>query len=623
MSLMSGGSLNDRLKKGRIPLEEAVQIITRLAQALEVAHSKGFIHRDLKPDNILFDQYDQAYIADFGIAHIVEATTQLTMDGATIGTPTYMSPEQVQHGKNLDGRSDIYSLGVIFYHMLTGQPPYQSDTPARTLMMHILEPVPSLLASLPELPPALENWLQTTMAKEPDDRFSTAAEMSEALQVAYRADHTVVPFPTSTQKTMSPPARRFPWAIMLILIVAIAFSIGYLAFSYIILPAGKMTETPAQASSTQEIDVALIEATETKVETLASPTPTAVIPTDTAIPASTATPEIPVASLSPSPTQELAQTATATVVLPSSPVIGGADKLAFVGGNEIWIANPDGSEARQITSSGGGSKTNLQWTPGGEAVIYVTNKCVLQVDINTEQISIILCPSWAEYVGAFQISPNGSQVALSLSDGLFVLPYDLTAISSIRTKQQLDNAEICTSYTDSETKGVRWSRSGEEIAIVTEVTDQGRATDRIKVFRIDQCGRPPIPIDEFPRSNDVMIEYEETPTITDFDWDGGDLFAMTVEKMRGFGEIYIYNMLTTRTTRLQPLQEWCCYLGFRWSPDSQYLLFAFQDIRYTNLPQFFNVIYGNIGDGAIHQPLSLPEHTLTGENPYPIFRAAP
>jgi hypothetical protein len=211
-----------------------------------------------------------------------------------------------------------------------------------------------------------------------------------------------------------------------------------------------------------------------------------------------------------------------------------------------------------------------------------------------------------------------------LSDGLFVLPYELEAISSIRTKQQLDNAEFCTSYTDAETKGVRWSRDGEEIAIITVVTDQGRATDRIKVFRLDQCGRPLIPIDEFPRSNDVMIEYEETPEIADFDWDGEELFAMTVDKRRGFGEIFIYNMLTTRTERIRPLQDWwCCYLGFRWSPDAQYLLFAFQDIRYTNLPKFYDVIYGNIGDGAAHQPLNLPDHTLTGENPYPAFRPAP
>ena len=159
----------------------------------------------------------------------------------------------------------------------------------------------------------------------------------------------------------------------------------------------------------------------------------------------------------------------------------------------------------------------MQWTPDGESITYITNKCVLAVDIETEQVSIIFCASWAEYIGAFQISPDGKQVALSISDGLFVLEYNLEIISTIRTKQQLDDAEICTSYTESETKAVRWSRDGDQLSVVSIVSDMGRSVERIKVFRIDQCGRPPIPIDEFPRSNDVMVEYDEEPVIADFD----------------------------------------------------------------------------------------------------------
>ena len=94
-------------------------------------------------------------------------------------------------------------------------------------------------------------------------------------------------------------------------------------------------------------------------------------------------------------------------------------------------------------------------------------------------------------------------------------------------------------------------------------------------------------------------------------------------KMRGFGEIYIYNMNSKNTEKLQPLARWCCYLGFRWSPDGDYFLFAFQDIQYNNPPQFYNVIYGTIGSGINPDPLTLPEQTLTGENPHPVFRSAP
>jgi hypothetical protein len=142
------------------------------------------------------------------------------------------------------------------------------------------------------------------------------------------------------------------------------------------------------------------------------------------------------------------------------------------------------------------------------------------------------------------------------------------------------------------------------------------------VFRIDQCGRPPISIDEFPRSNDVMTAYQTNPVIADFDWDGEALFAMTVDRLRGYGEIYIYNLISKRTEKIQPLEGWCCYLGLRWSPDGEYFLFAFQDIRYNNPPMIYNVIYGTIGSGVQYDPLPLPEYALTGENPNPAFRPA-
>jgi serine/threonine protein kinase len=120
MRYMSGGSMSERINQGPISLEETVQLFNRLAPALDVAHAKGIIHRDLKPGNILFDQYGNAFLSDFGIARLAQSSGATLTGGNILGTPAYMSPEQVQGDKEIDGRSDLYSMGVILYQMLTG-----------------------------------------------------------------------------------------------------------------------------------------------------------------------------------------------------------------------------------------------------------------------------------------------------------------------------------------------------------------------------------------------------------------------------------------------------------------------------------------------------------------------
>ncbi|HRQ39072.1 MAG TPA: protein kinase [Chloroflexota bacterium] len=180
MRLMTGGSLTDRLANGPLPIDEAAEILKRIGSALDRAHSQGIIHRDLKPGNILFDHYGDAFLADFGIARIAAAGSQLTASGSLVGTPTYMSPEQVYGNKELDGRSDIYALGVILYQMLTGEIPFDADTPARMMMAHVMNPVPHLVDKRPDLAPC-DLVISKAMAKERDDRFSTASDMTNEL----------------------------------------------------------------------------------------------------------------------------------------------------------------------------------------------------------------------------------------------------------------------------------------------------------------------------------------------------------------------------------------------------------------------------------------------------------
>jgi len=184
MRLMTGGDLSDRLAHGPLSTEETAVILKRLGSALDAAHSQGVIHRDLKPGNILFDQYGEAYLADFGIAHIASSTQALTASGSLVGTPTYMSPEQVYGDKELDGRSDIYALGVILFQMLTGHTPYDADTPARVMMQHIMDPVPPVSDERPDLPPDFDNIINKAMAKEREERYPTGKDFSADLSVA-------------------------------------------------------------------------------------------------------------------------------------------------------------------------------------------------------------------------------------------------------------------------------------------------------------------------------------------------------------------------------------------------------------------------------------------------------
>ena len=181
MRYMSGGSLAERIVLDPFKPETAVPIIRRIASALDHAHAHGVIHRDLKPANILFDQYDNAFLSDFGIVKLAaeETTTGLTGSGV-IGTPAYMSPEQIHGDVAIDGRSDIYTLGIILFEMLTGFKPYRADTPVKQMMAHVLQPVPSIRKYNPLLPPEFEELIRKALAKERGERFKTAEDLHQA-----------------------------------------------------------------------------------------------------------------------------------------------------------------------------------------------------------------------------------------------------------------------------------------------------------------------------------------------------------------------------------------------------------------------------------------------------------
>ena len=184
MPYIEGESLRQRLRReGRLPLGDVLQLTDQIASGLDHAHQRGVIHRDIKPENILLVG-DQALVADFGIAWAVGASgdQRLTGTGMAVGTPTYMSPEQVFGEGEVDGRTDVYALGCVVYEMLAGDPPFQGSTSAALLARHAVDQAPSLARKVPDAPESVVKALDLALAKDPTRRFSTPRIFAAALR---------------------------------------------------------------------------------------------------------------------------------------------------------------------------------------------------------------------------------------------------------------------------------------------------------------------------------------------------------------------------------------------------------------------------------------------------------
>ncbi len=190
MRFLDAGTLKDRLQVGALSLAEIDQLFSQLADALAYAHEHGVVHRDLKPSNVLVDARGNLFLTDFGIAKLLAGSSQFTSTGAMIGTPAYMSPEQAQ-GQTVDQRSDIYSLGIILYEMVTGRVPYEAETPLAVVLKHLQDPLPLPSSVKPGIAPAIERVILKALAKNPDDRFVSVTEFITAWRQAFSEAETV------------------------------------------------------------------------------------------------------------------------------------------------------------------------------------------------------------------------------------------------------------------------------------------------------------------------------------------------------------------------------------------------------------------------------------------------
>ncbi|MBA3872620.1 MAG: protein kinase, partial [Anaerolineae bacterium] len=190
MRYLTGGSMRDKLKRGRFDPQEVGNLIQQIASALTLAHRAGVIHRDLKPDNILLDKENNAYLSDFGIAKDLLDTDYSTDNGALVGSLAYLSPEQLQ-GETATPQSDIYSLGITLFELLAGHHPF-SDKPINALIScHLLEPIPLIAEEFPDLPVEVDIVIQQATAKVPSDRFHSASALAEAFSRAITGQTTL------------------------------------------------------------------------------------------------------------------------------------------------------------------------------------------------------------------------------------------------------------------------------------------------------------------------------------------------------------------------------------------------------------------------------------------------
>jgi serine/threonine-protein kinase len=650
MRYMSGGSLANKLKNGPIPLRECMDMYLRLAPALDTAHARGVTHRDVKPDNLLFDKYDNVFLSDFGLARLRETIGFANIsDGSIMGTPAYMSPEQIQGDHEIDGRSDIYSMGVVLYQMLSGSVPYFGTTAASVMMMHLVNPVPQIYEKNNTLPLAIQVVLETAMAKKPDDRYQSAGEFAKAIQAVTTGVHRK---PSLQSTTASAPARRTATSPPPVTPSQNSSDI-----------ANQVNDTSANPVQTNHMNTPIPGAipgvqkpaapddSPTRARSDARLTPSSSHPYPllkrrlflpvwgwivsavvllvlslvlilwsqgvfpfASLPESIGYPNNSNIQNSPAP-QTTGDASSLTPI-----ILGQADKLAFVKSSDIWVSNLDGSDLVQLTTDGA-NKSNLHWSPDGQSVIFTSANCINLVGLQTKQVLTITCITGISSISAFDVSPDGQQVALGLADSnLYLLPY--TQLFSLRQASLPDDIMSlaqCSSYAPYNTgealKTVSWSLTNSRLAMLLSTLIDGTYRDEVSVLDFDECKAAPLPVKEILPTYFLFTlrGYYDYPEISSLSWNADDqLLINGLVNSEGFGDLHLYDLNQNQDQELAPNGD-CCYRDAHWSPDGTYLFYSFQaddgDVSLFYTPS------SKLGQsGESMASLALPAGFLTGSS---------
>ncbi|MGE5375426.1 MAG: protein kinase domain-containing protein, partial [Bacteroidota bacterium] len=512
MRYMSGGSLRRWIQAGKLSPQDTADIVERIALALEYAHRKGIVHRDLTPDNILFDNHNNPYLTDFSLAKLIADSYGTNSGNGLIGTPEYISPEQAQ-SLPVDHRADIYGLGVITYEMLTGEKPYKASDPMGVLVKHVSAPVPEILEVNPELPPEVDHIIKKSMAKNRNERYESAVDMARALTKAIYGEERTLPTSTTLLKMQDTPQRSRGWLAAAIGAVVLLVLAGAFAFR------GQMP----------------FFSTPTATPTLPEPSPTAA------------------ATITPAPTTSPTRTAGA-VLAPSTPLPppGNVGKVALLSGNDLYLMNPDGTDLTLVRTENS-PKSNLHWVSDGR-LIYMSRNCAFMLDSKTNRTQQISCFNADESLEGFRVSPDGKYVAISVQRTLNILPFDLDVLKNVDTRFNLIARKDNCFYNQYPFRDVRWSDDNSQLA--AQVIDtQLVNSDQIFLVNVDIPNCDTNGLVRLDRIPGVHINYESDSTrrIASYDWDGKHQFLLNdAIRNDGFGNLYLYDSQTKKATTLNP-----------------------------------------------------------------------
>lgn len=584
MRLMDGGSLKERLAYGSLPLDEVAEILRRICSALDKAHANHIVHRDIKPGNILFDEEGIAFLADFGIARLTDRTQTTTV----VGSPRYMAPEQAQ-GLPLNAQTDVYQMGVVLFHMLTGRPPFNGETTESILYQHVHADVPLLIDLDSTIPPRCDSVIGYALAKNPAERFTSAGELSRAFdraigqvpiatpparptpqpqpafagsneatatytmtqasaaQPSVVTPHVRPPHPTTAAQPKRPPyqqPRRRPWGWILGLgitaFVLLACGITILSIFWPLEEEGDPVAGVAVPTQTGGEAPAVIVTPSDSEEEEPNLVATATLPSEETIEAGEQ-----VVALTPEELSELG---------------GGTGVLIYAaqreGNFDIYKLLPDGSE-EQLTDYDDDDFRPV-WSPDGNRIAYHSLRDTWEIFVMDEdgqnQINLTRHPADDSFP---QWSPDGSQILFHSNRERIdnQVQFDIYVMDSNGT-----NVRRLTDSVDNET-GAAWSPDGTQIVYQRKLQDGNE-----QLFIMDADG-----------SNQQQITFAFADSVYPVWSPNGERIAFHSNRGNGWG---IFTMNVNGSDVRQISREGDNSFYAAWSPNSDYVIY-----------------HANIGDG--------------------------